>query len=103
MDETTQTDKGTGTATFTRPRPTGRRRLPPWKVLLHNDDLNDMVDVVMAIQEFTKVTREEAIVRMLEAHSAGVALLLSTHREHAELIAEQFQTKRLTVTIEPDG
>ena len=32
---------------------------------------------------------------------AFVALLLVTHRERAELIQEQFQTRGLTVTIEP--
>jgi ATP-dependent Clp protease adapter protein ClpS len=39
--------------------------------------------------------------RTIEAHDAGVALLLVTHRERAELIQEQFQTRGLTVTIEP--
>jgi len=102
MAETTHNDGKNGTATLTRPRPTRSRRLPPWKVLLHNDDVSDMADVVIAIQEFAKLTREEAIVRMLEAHTDGIALLLSTHREHAELIVEQFLTKQLTVTIEPD-
>ena len=31
----------------------------------------------------------------------GVALLLTTHKERAELYQEQFQSKGLTVTIEP--
>jgi len=26
-----------------------------------------------------------------------------THREHAELLSEQFTSKKLTVTIEPEG
>jgi ATP-dependent Clp protease adapter protein ClpS len=38
---------------------------------------------------------------MLEAHKRGLALLVSTHREHAELLQEQFTSKKLTVTIEP--
>ncbi|MCH7572875.1 MAG: hypothetical protein IH891_08175 [Planctomycetes bacterium] len=42
-----------------------------------------------------------AIECMLEAHKSGLALLLSTHREHAELLQEQFTSKRLTVTIQP--
>ena len=40
--------------------------------------------------------------RVLEAHRTGVSLLLSTHQEHAELLAEQFASKSLTVTIEPE-
>jgi ATP-dependent Clp protease adaptor protein ClpS len=32
---------------------------------------------------------------------SGVALVLVTHKERAELYVEQFASKRLTVTIEP--
>ena len=49
--------------------------------------------------------------RMLWAQARGldgrvpllviVALVLATHREHAELVAEQLTSLKLTVTIEP--
>jgi ATP-dependent Clp protease adaptor protein ClpS len=81
-----------------RPRP---GLLPPWKVLLHNDDVNDMLYVVETIRELTALNRQQALLRMIEAHKSGVALLLTTHREHAELLSDQFASKRLTVTIEP--
>ncbi len=77
-------------------------RMPPWKLLLHNDDDNFMEDVVRALQELAKLTYTEAIQRMLEAHHRGLSLLMTTHREHAELLQEQFESKLLTVTIEPD-
>jgi ATP-dependent Clp protease adaptor protein ClpS len=92
-----------GTALRKRPSPPKVDRMPPWRVLLHNDDHNDMLDVVLTIQELAKLTRQEAVQRMLEAHKTGVSLLLVTHREHAELLTEQFASRRLTVTIEPDG
>jgi ATP-dependent Clp protease adaptor protein ClpS len=76
-------------------------RLPPYKLLLHNDDVHDMAYVVQTILELTALSREEATQRMLEAHKNGVALLLVTHKERAELYAEQFASKGLTVTIEP--
>ncbi|MCS7166680.1 MAG: ATP-dependent Clp protease adaptor ClpS [Gemmatales bacterium] len=76
-------------------------RLPPYKLLLHNDNVNDMAYVVQTIQELTALSREEATQRMLEAHKNGVALLLITHKERAELYAEQFASKGLTVTVEP--
>jgi ATP-dependent Clp protease adaptor protein ClpS len=76
--------------------------LPPWKVLLHNDDKNDMVFVIRTIVELTPLKREDAMTRMLEAHKSGVALLLVTHKERAELYKDQFQTKGLTCTIEPE-
>ena len=53
-----------------------------------------------AIVELTSLNREDALRRMFEAHQRGLTLLLSTHREHAELLQEQFSSKRLTVTIE---
>ena len=94
---------GTGTVERTRPARPRVDRLPPWKVLLHNDDVNFMEDVIGAIVELTVLGRQDAILRMLEAHKSGIALLLTTHREHAELLQEQFASKRLTVTIEPEG
>ena len=80
-------------------RPPGH--LPPWKVLLHNDDKNAMEFVVVTIVEITPLNKQEAELRMKEADDTGVALLLTTHKERAELYQEQFQSKGLTVTIEP--
>ena len=82
------------------PRP---KTLPQYRVLLHNDDVNDMLHVVDVVFRLTPLTVEEAVARMLEAHHTGVALLLVTHRERAELYAEQFATFKLTVTIEPEA
>lgn len=76
-------------------------QLPPWKVLLHNDEKNDMFFVVATIVELTKLNEQQAILRMKEAHETGVALLLTTHKERAELYKDQFESKGLTVTIEP--
>ena len=75
--------------------------LPPWKVLLHNDDKNDVLFVVRSIVTLTPLNEQDAKQRTLEAHETGVALLLTTHKERAELYREQFQSKGLTVTIEP--
>lgn len=75
--------------------------LPPWKVLLHNDDKNEMMFVVFTVVELTTLGEQDAKQRTLEAHKTGVALLLVTHKERAELYQEQFKSKGLTVTIEP--
>ncbi|MHC5114542.1 MAG: ATP-dependent Clp protease adaptor ClpS [Planctomycetota bacterium] len=101
MSQDQRTNDG-GTTTITRPKRPRLDRLPPWKVLLHNDDVNDVLYVVDAITSLTALPREEATIRMLEAHHTGVALLLETHQEHAELLQEQFESKLLTVTIEPE-
>lgn len=92
------------TATATRPAPARPRPivLPPWRVLLHNDDVNDMDYVVETIQTIVRVNRPTATRCMIEAHRKGVALVTVTHRERAEFLADQLRSKRLTVTIEPE-
>lgn len=85
----------------TKPAPPRVDRLPSWRVLLHNDDHNSMADVVLVIRKLTHLPTRDAFARMLEAHTRGVALLLETHREHAELLVEQFATFKLRVTAEP--
>ena len=75
--------------------------LPPWKVLLHNDDKNSFEYVIITICELTTLDEKQAVVRTKEAHDSGVALLLTTHKERAELYQEQFTSKGLNVTIEP--
>jgi len=109
-------DQGGGTATATappkpksadksksktKPKPNLPGMLPPWKVLLHNDEKNDMLFVVLTIMELTPLNELDAKRRMFEAHENGVALLLVTHKERAELYKDQFESKGLTVTIEP--
>ncbi|TDJ57503.1 MAG: ATP-dependent Clp protease adaptor ClpS [Planctomycetota bacterium] len=97
VSDNQQVGTALGTARV-RPR---TRRLPPWRILLHNDNVNDMPYVVETIVALTRLNRHDAVSRMLEAHTRGLSLLLTTHREHAELLDEQFQSKRLKVTIEP--
>lgn len=89
------------TAIKTKPVRKPPQPLPPWKVLLHNDDKNDMQHVILSIVELTPLNEQDAVNRMKEAHDTGVALILVTHKERAELYQEQFQSKGLTVTIEP--
>lgn len=94
---------GNRATTKTKPRTSPPRvdKLPPFKVLLHNDDHSHELDVVKAIVELTPLKRESAVQRTKEAHTRGVSLLLTTHKERAELYREQFHAKRLTVSIEP--
>jgi ATP-dependent Clp protease adaptor protein ClpS len=110
--EETPGESGGGTATVkpkraknASPKTTPTKKppgmLPLWKVLLHNDDKNDIGFVIGTIVELTPLNEMEAKVRTTEADKTGVALLLVTHKERAELYQEQFQSKGLTVTIEP--
>jgi ATP-dependent Clp protease adapter protein ClpS len=58
------------------------------------------MDVVRIIMELTRFGREEATHRMWESYHRGQALLLTTHLERAEWLAEQFHHKGLAVVLE---
>jgi len=92
-----------GAATAVRPavQPPKVDQLPPFKVLLHNDDVNTDLYVVQTLMELTPLNKPRAAEVTLEAHRTGVALVLVTHKELAELYRDQFATKKITVTIEP--
>ena len=98
---------GSKTATATRKAPKKSpakqppQPLPPWKVMLHNDDKNEFNFVIDTIVALTPLNEQDATLRTLEAHESGVALLVVTHKERAELYKDQFASKGLTVTIEP--
>jgi ATP-dependent Clp protease adapter protein ClpS len=109
-DESSESSAGEGSGTATAKPKRARKpaaktkppqMLPPWKVLLHNDDKNEITFVISTIMELTTLKEQDAKLRTEEAHKTGVALLLVTHKERAELYKDQFESKGLTVTIEP--
>lgn len=78
-------------------------RLPPFRVLLHNDPVSDFDHVIDTLVDLTPLDPAKAEAVTMEAHESGVALVLVTHRERAELYVDQFKSKLLTVTIEPEA
>jgi ATP-dependent Clp protease adaptor protein ClpS len=91
-----------GTAVKEKPRTAPPRvdRLPPFRVLLHNDDVNDILFVIETLVELTPLNRLAAVKVTVEADRKGVAQVMVTHRERAELYQEQLSSRRLTVTVE---
>lgn len=83
-----------------KPGPQRVDRLPPWQVLLHNDDENELMYVVQAMIDVAMLRGQQAMSVVVEADKRGVALVCTTHREKAELLQEQLTSKGLTVTIE---
>lgn len=76
--------------------------LPPWRVMLHNDDHNSMDHVMMALLDTVQsLSAEQAVAIMLEAHTSGVALVVVTPKERAEFYSERLHGFGLTSTIEP--
>jgi ATP-dependent Clp protease adaptor protein ClpS len=75
--------------------------LPPYNVMLHNDNVNSMDHVVHALlRSVPKLRRADAIAIMLEAHNSGVALVITCPLEQAELYRDRLQSYSLTATIE---
>lgn len=79
-----------------------RRLLPPYAVILHNDDVNEMRYVVHALLESVpELSVEQATEIMLEAHHYGRAQVIVCPKERAELYRERLERHGLTATIEP--
>ena len=79
------------------------RTLPPYKVVLHNDDVNTFDHVIRTILKITPLKEPDAVTKTIEAHETGQSILLITNQERAELYVEQFATFGLIVTGEPDA
>lgn len=75
--------------------------MPPYRVLLHNDDVNDMGHVIRGLLESVpELTAERAAEVMLEAHLHGLAEVIRCPYERAELYRDRLETFGLTATIE---
>jgi ATP-dependent Clp protease adaptor protein ClpS len=84
-------------------RSTVRKHAPNYKVLLHNDDFNSMEHVVQTlIQTIPGMSQPQAISIMMEAHTNGMALVITCTMEHAEFYCETLRGHGLTCTMEPD-
>ncbi len=77
--------------------------LPPYKVIIFNDDYNEM-DYVVAVllRLINHLTRPAAEEIMLTAHLTGSAVVVVCPRESAEYYQERLSGYGLTATIEPD-
>ena len=81
------------TTTKTLPREETRtRRLPPYNVILLNDEHHSMDFVVEVLCKVLGCPLERAVQLMIEAHESGRAIIWTGTREVAELKAEQIQT-----------
>ncbi len=82
---------------------TVRKLAPRYRVLLHNDDYNPMEYVVQVLMTTVpSLTQPQAVDIMMEAHTNGLALVITCAQEHAEFYSETLKNHGLTSTIEPD-
>ncbi|MDH6099287.1 ATP-dependent Clp protease adapter ClpS [Anabaenopsis tanganyikae CS-531] len=84
-------------------RSTSRKLAPRYRVLLHNDDYNSMEYVVQTlVTTVPSLTQPQAVSIMMEAHTNGLALVITCAQEHAEFYCETLKSRGLSSTIEPD-
>jgi ATP-dependent Clp protease adaptor protein ClpS len=62
---------------------------PPWRVILHNDDVTTMEFVVWLLMTLFGKPFDEATRLMLEVHHQGSGVATVCARERAELYVEQ--------------
>jgi len=75
--------------------------LPPWSVILHNDDHNEMNFVVLCLtKSVPNLGRERATQIMMTAHQTGKAIVTTCPLELAELYRDRLEGFGLTATIE---
>jgi ATP-dependent Clp protease adaptor protein ClpS len=79
----------------TRPKEreeTRTRRVPPYNVILENDDHHSMEFVIEVLGKALGYSTERSYQLMLQAHTTGRAVVWTGPREVAELKAEQIRT-----------
>jgi|SRR5437660_4552946 len=77
--------------------------LPPYKVILFDDDENEMMYVAFALlKSVNSLSVQEAQRIMLTAHLTGSAVVIVCPKEAAEYYQERLLSYNLTATIEPD-
>ena len=75
--------------------------LPPYRLLLHNDDVHTMDQVVAALlTSVPELAPEEAVAIMLEAHAQGLAQVIVCPLERAELYRDRLREQGLTASVE---
>ncbi len=75
--------------------------LPPYHVVLHDDDVNEMAHVVRALlASVPELEGQRATEIMLEAHLHGRADVIACPLERAELYRDRLKTFGLSATIE---
>ena len=77
--------------------------LPPYRVILQDDDYNEMNYVVFVLlHSINNLSQAEAERIMLTAHLTGSAIAAVCPKEIAEFYQERLLSYGLTATIEPE-
>ncbi|MBV8084405.1 MAG: ATP-dependent Clp protease adaptor ClpS [Chloroflexi bacterium] len=78
-----------------------QKLLPPFHVILHNDDVHTFDDVARALNKVIGVSLKRGYELADIVHNQGKAVVATCRKEQAELYRERLEGYKLTVTIEP--
>jgi ATP-dependent Clp protease adaptor protein ClpS len=79
------------------------RRLPPYKVVVHNNDYNTFDEVTRILMKAVPgLTHEQALAYAYEIHNTGAAVPFTGPKERAEAVAAVIRTIGIKVTVERD-
>jgi ATP-dependent Clp protease adapter protein ClpS len=76
--------------------------LRQYKLILHRSAEAALPAVVRAVRDVTRFAEAEATRRMWVAYYRGRAVVLTTHLERAEFLAERFAELGLQTSLEPE-
>src|SRR6478609_7129593 len=80
------------------------RLLPPYKVVVHNNDYNTFDEVIrILVKAVPGMSFERATALAVEIDSAGAAVPYVGPKEHAEAVAAVIRTIGIKVTVERDA
>ena len=80
-----------------------KNKSPKYKVLLHNDPVNSMEYVTIALRQVVpQLSEQDAISIMLEAHNNGIGLVIVCDLEPAEFYSESLKSKGISSSIEKE-
>ena len=68
------------------------RQLPPYNVILENDDHHTMEFVLGVLQKALGYNEQKSFLLMMQAHETGQAIVWTGSKEVAELKLEQMQS-----------
>lgn len=71
-----------------------------YKLLLHNDEVNDMVSIVVALYDVCKLSPEDAMSVMMEAHQKGKAVAKTGSFEEMNAMKQGLNDRKIEATIE---
>ncbi|HEX2325536.1 MAG TPA: ATP-dependent Clp protease adaptor ClpS [Chloroflexota bacterium] len=80
------------------------RRLPPYKVVVHNNSYNTFEEVIaILIKAVPGMNYGRASALANEIHTTGAAVPYVGPKEHAEAVAAVIRTIGIKVTVEPEA